>query len=69
MKKNSSEKLLEWSENIKQQKLSDQCIRVWCKTCRAININPQDYFEEVMRRIMSHPINRLEELLPDEWAP
>jgi transposase len=38
------------------------------QTCRAININPRDYLEDVMRRIMSYPINRLEELLPDEWA-
>lgn len=38
------------------------------QTCRAIDINPRDYLEDVMRRIMSHPINRLEELLPDEWA-
>lgn len=38
------------------------------QTCRAININPREYLEDVMRRIMSHPANRLEELLPDEWA-
>lgn len=38
------------------------------QTCRAININPRDYLEDVMRRIMDQPINRLEELLPDEWA-
>jgi transposase len=38
------------------------------QTCRAININPRDYLEDVMRRVMSHPINRLKELLPDSWA-
>lgn len=38
------------------------------QTCRAININPRDYLEDVLRRIMNHPINRHEELLPDEWA-
>lgn len=38
------------------------------QTCRAININPKDYLEDVMRRMMNHPTNRLKELLPDEWA-
>jgi hypothetical protein len=38
------------------------------QTCRAINVNPHDYLEDVMRRIMDHPANRLIELLPDQWA-
>lgn len=38
------------------------------QTCRAININPREYLEDVMRRLMSHPNNRLYELLPDIWA-
>lgn len=38
------------------------------QTCRGLGINPHDYLEEVMRRIMDHPANRLHELLPSEWA-
>lgn len=37
------------------------------QTCRFLKINPRDYLEDVMRRINSHPFNRLEELLPDHW--
>jgi len=38
------------------------------QTCRGLKINPCSYLEDVMRRIMSHPMSRLEELLPDQWA-
>jgi len=38
------------------------------QTCRALDINPQEYLEDVMRRIMDHPANKLSELLPDQWA-
>ncbi len=37
------------------------------QTCRGLGINPREYLEDIMRRIMSHPANRLYELLPDEW--
>lgn len=37
------------------------------QTCRGLNINPEEYLEDVMRRIMDHPANQLEELLPDQW--
>jgi transposase len=37
------------------------------QTCRAFGINPREYLEDVMRRINSHPFNRLDELLPDHW--
>ena len=37
------------------------------QTCRNLNINPQEYLEDIMRRIMSHPANRIHELLPDKW--
>ncbi len=30
-------------------------------------INPREYLEDVMRRIMSHNASKLYELLPDEW--
>ena len=37
------------------------------QTCRALNMNPRVYLEDISRRIMSHSTNRLYELLPDEW--
>lgn len=39
-----------------------------CTDCRAINVNPVDYLEDVMRHIMSHPRNGFEEVLPESWA-
>ncbi len=38
------------------------------QTCRALNINPHEYLEDVMRRIMSHSSQKLEELLPGNWV-
>jgi transposase len=37
------------------------------QTCRNLNINPQEYLEDVLRRIMGHPAKHLAELLPDKW--
>jgi transposase len=37
------------------------------QTCRALKINPREYLEDILRRFMSHPVNRLEELLPQNW--
>ena len=37
------------------------------QTCRHLGINPQQYLEDVLRRIMGHPARRIEELLPDRW--
>jgi hypothetical protein len=39
------------------------------QSCKACNINPWEYFDDVLRRIMSHPVTRLRELLPDQWKP
>lgn len=38
------------------------------QTCRALDINPYEYLEDVMRRIMSHSSQKLEELLPGNWV-
>lgn len=38
------------------------------QSCRGIGINPRDYLEDVMRRLMSHNSQKLYELLPDHWA-
>lgn len=38
------------------------------QTCRGLKINPREYLEDIMRRFQGHPANRLEELLPNQWA-
>jgi transposase len=38
------------------------------QTCRALEINPREYLEDVLRRIMNHNSQNLHELLPDNWA-
>lgn len=38
------------------------------QTCRALNINPYEYLEDVMRRLMAHSSQKLEELLPGNWV-
>jgi transposase len=38
------------------------------QTCRALGVNPRDYLEDVMRRLMSHSANKIDELLPDAWV-
>lgn len=37
------------------------------QTCRGLKINPLEYLEDVMRRLMSHNAQKLYELLPDQW--
>jgi transposase len=37
------------------------------QTCRNLSINPQEYLEDVLRRIMGHPAKQIHELLPDKW--
>ncbi|MFI5343823.1 MAG: IS66 family insertion sequence element accessory protein TnpA [Chlamydiales bacterium] len=37
------------------------------QTCRALEINPRDYLEDVMRRLISHNSQKIHELLPDQW--
>ncbi len=37
------------------------------QTCRGLKINPREYLEDVMRRLMGHSNQKLHELLPDQW--
>ncbi|MGA2404192.1 MAG: IS66 family transposase [Syntrophobacteraceae bacterium] len=37
------------------------------QTCRNLGINPQEYLEDVLRRIMEHPARQIHQLLPDNW--
>lgn len=39
------------------------------QSCKACQVNPWEYFNDVLRRIMSHPVKSLRELLPDRWQP
>ena len=39
------------------------------ESCKACGVNPWEYFDDMLRRIMSHPGSRLRELLPDQWKP
>jgi transposase len=37
------------------------------QSCKACEVNPWEYLDDMLRRIMAHPVNRLRELLPDQW--
>lgn len=39
------------------------------QSCRALKINPREYLEDIMRRLMAHNAQKLYELLPDKWIP
>ena len=39
------------------------------QSCRGLEINPREYLDDVMRRLMSHNSQKLRELLPDQWTP
>ena len=36
-------------------------------TCRRLQINPFTYLHGLFQRISAHPVNRLDDLLPDNW--
>lgn len=38
-------------------------------TCKLNSINPFIWMQDVLRRISNHPINKIEELLPQNWQP
>lgn len=38
------------------------------QSCRATGVNPREYLEDVMRRLMDHNSQKLSELLPLAWA-
>jgi transposase len=39
------------------------------ESCKQCQVNPWAYFDDILRRIMSHPVHQLRELLPDRWKP
>ena len=38
------------------------------ESCRIVGVDPVDYLADVLVRVSSHPANRIEELLPENWA-
>jgi hypothetical protein len=38
-------------------------------TCKLQGINPSLYLKDVLQRISNHPINKINELLPQNWKP
>lgn len=38
-----------------------------CTACKNLGIDPQAYLRDVLDRISTHPVRRIEELLPDRW--
>ena len=37
-------------------------------SCQHLGVNPREWLTDVLTRLPNHPINRLRELLPDQWA-
>lgn len=44
-------------------------LRSFVASCQRIGVDPYAWFKDVLSRIASHPITRLTELLPHNWAP
>jgi len=38
-------------------------------SCRMNGIDPQAYLADIIDRIADHPVNKVDELLPWNWAP
>jgi hypothetical protein len=36
-------------------------------TCKNYEVNPVDWLEDILIRIASYPINKIQELLPQNW--
>ena len=43
-------------------------LRSFVASCQRFRINPFAWLKDVLSRIAAHPINRLTELLPHNWA-
>jgi len=38
-------------------------------TCQRLQLDPFTYLRDVLTRIASHPVTKLDELLPANWKP
>jgi transposase len=36
-------------------------------TCKINNVNPFDWLKDILQKIPTHPVNKLQELLPSQW--
>jgi hypothetical protein len=43
-------------------------LRSFISSCELVRVDPFAWFRDVLARIAEHPIKRLEELLPHQWA-
>jgi len=43
-------------------------LRSFIASCQRVNVDPFAWFKDVLARIPNHPINRITELLPHNWA-
>ncbi|HWH59248.1 MAG TPA: IS66 family transposase [Terriglobales bacterium] len=44
-------------------------LRTFITSCELVNVDPFAWFRDVLSRIADHPITRLDELMPHNWAP
>ncbi len=42
-------------------------LMTFCATCRNLKINTWEYLNDVLQRINTHPMSKIDELLPDRW--
>jgi hypothetical protein len=42
-------------------------LSIFTITCKRLHIAPFGYLRDVFQRISAHPVNRLDDLLPDNW--
>lgn len=43
-------------------------LRSFVSSCKRVGVEPFAWFHDVLSRVASHPVNRLAELLPHNWA-
>jgi len=44
-------------------------LRSLVASCQRVGVDPFSWLKDVLSRIMTHPINRIAELLPNNWVP
>lgn len=42
-------------------------LMTFCTTCRKLKINTWQYLKDILQRINTHPMRKIDELLPDRW--